>query len=716
MKRRLGLLLKPFRNRADTEHEQALVRLVIASLILAYLWGLHQFSDSRTDPDWLMTLVMLAETVVGITLVALIALRPGISHPRRLAGMLADYGTLTALMVLSPEALAPLYVLILWVTIGNGLRYGGRYLLLASVLATSSFLFVFLRTDYWSQQPYLAFGLLVGLVAIPIYMASLLRALNEAIAQAGRANAAKSRFLATMSHEFRSPLNGIIGMSELLHGTRMGAEQREYAEVIQTSAQTLLLLVDDVLDISAIEAGKLLRKDADFNLHELIERLNKMLHQHAVNKGLVLRTRIDDDVPVRLHGDGAHLTQILLNLMHNAVKFTEQGSVSLQVQLISSEASRLRLRFSVRDTGIGISAEDKDRIFQAFEQVDSGPTRRFGGTGLGTTIAKTLTQLLEGQIGLEDNPGGGSHFWAEIPMRAQGVVEVPDEREQGSKVVAFDDPFIRHKAKVRPLRILVADDQQANRTVLTRILERAGHRVQQACDGEQALDQLAADNLDLAILDMHMPRLTGLDVLRQLRFMQAGGRATPVIVLSADATAQAARDAEQAGAPAFLTKPVMVARLLETIADLVTLDKLPQVRPLGDTVRPSINSAVLEELADMRLGETFLRDFVEQCIKDANQCMAELRQQGTLRSWTECRETAHALKGIAENLGAQLIAERCQQIMRAGDEVLSREIVRLLPELSAQLLVVSEQSRREALILSQPNTDPQGKAPGPEPS
>lgn len=716
MKRRLGLLKKRFQSRADSEHEQALVRLVIAVLILSYLWGLQQFDAAGSHGVGPMALVMLAETLVGLGIVASIAMRPGSSHARRWIGMIADFGTLTALMVISPVALAPLYVIILWVTIGNGLRYGNRYLLTATFLACASFLSVVLSSDYWMRQPYLSVGLLVGLAAIPLYLSSLLRALGRAIDEARNANAAKSRFLATMSHEFRSPLNGIIGMSELLHTTRMAPEQREYAEVIQTSAQTLLLLVDDVLDISAIEAGKLHSKRADFNLHELVGRVSKMLHQHAVDKDLLLKTRIDDDVPVRLHGDGAHLTQILLNLMHNAVKFTEKGSVSLQVSLRSSKASELRLCFSVRDTGIGIPAEDKERIFRAFEQVDSGPTRRFGGSGLGTTIAKTLTQLLDGQIGLEDNPGGGSHFWVEVPMRAQGAIEGPDEGSHGGKVVSFDDPFVRHKARVRPLRILVADDQQANRTVLCRILERAGHRVQQACDGEQALDQLETDTIDLAIVDMHMPRLSGLDVLRQLRFMQAGGRKTPVIVLSADATAQAARDAEEAGAPAFLTKPVMVGKLLETIAELISPARLAPVRTATDMPRPNINSAVLAELAAMQLGDAFLSEFVEQCIKDAGECLAELRRQSVTRAWAECRETAHAFKGVAENLGAQLVAERCQQIMRASDEALVRELPRLLGELSDQWLVVAEQSRREAKLLSQTPGDVSAKAPGSEPT
>ncbi len=381
--------------------------------------------------------------------------------------------------------------------------------------------------------------------------------------------------------------------------------------------------------------------------------------------------------------------------------------------LVSSNGQELTLEFSVRDTGIGIPAADKERIFGAFEQVESGPGRRFGGTGLGTTIAKTLAQLLDGRIGVEDNPGGGSHFWVELPFRALDSADVV-EPARASKIVAIDDPFVRHRARVRSLRILVADDQQANRTVLCRILERAGHRVQQASDGEQALDLLESDAIDLAIVDMHMPRFTGLDVLRQLRYMQAGGRQTPVIVLSADATAQAQREATEAGAPAFLTKPVMVARLLEAIADLASPGRPGQVRQPVEPSRPSMSSPVLEELAGMQLGEAFLGEFVEQCIKDADACLVQLRSQSAVRAWSDCRETAHALKGIAENLGAQRVSERCQQIMRGSDEALARELGRQLGDLEAQLLVVAEQSRRQAIELGQPGIAGPGAVPGPE--
>jgi len=707
--------------RPDSEHAQAIVRLVIASLLLSYL-GWLKIGEQGANVD-LTLAVMAGEAIVAAAIMAAILLKPGVSHVRRWIGMVTDYATLATLMLLKPAELSPLYVIILWVTIGNGMRYGSRYLTSASALASLAFLSVVAFSSYWRQQPFLAGGLLLGLFAIPLYLSSLLRDLHRVTEEAKRANEAKSRFLASMSHEFRSPLNGIIGMSELLRNMKLNADQRECAEVIHASAHTLLFLVDDVLDISAIEAGKLKRKDADFELPDVLKRVQQMLQPQADAKSLKLSVAADERVPSSLHGDGAYLTQIILNLTHNAIKFTSTGSVALQVSLLEEGTEGARLRFSVRDTGIGIPDEHKQRIFQAFEQVDSGPSRRFGGTGLGTTIAQTLARLMGGELGLDDNPGGGSHFWADIPfeVRVEQAAAPHALQAGGGKVVAFDDPFVRHRARVRNLRILVADDQHANRRVLVRILEKAGHAVLTATNGDEALDRFEGGGIDLAILDMHMPQVSGIDVIKHLRYMQAGTARTPVIVLSADATPQAAEQARAAGARAFLTKPVAVARLLETIADAVKAQVDPQeAKAVGDLVQPSApRSELLEELAEMGLGEEFLVSFVDQCLKDAASCLVRLGDDGRRRDWNDFRDGAHALKGISQNLGAWVIAERCQQIMRASDEFLVRDHGRLVDELGTQLHVAVQQSKREVerILRNQPAGDTgRGGGAGPEAS
>ena len=439
-------LKKQFNNRPDTEHQQAIVRLSIAALILIYLLGLQWLDNSNGDNDNFVISVILLESLVGLFLLFAIAMQPGISHTRRCIGMVADYLTLAIFLSIKGEILSPLYVVLLWVTIGNGLRYGTGYLLAAIGLSLAAFGSAVITEPFWRSIPHLTFGLVVGLIAIPAYLIPLQKHLRSAIDSAVRANEAKSRFLATMSHEFRSPLNGILGMADLLNRSKLSNEQKESAEIILISAQSLLLLVDDVLDISAIEAGKLTRNDVDFSLKDLLSRIRSLIQPHVADKKLDLVIQSSDDVPDNLHGDLNHLTQILLNLMHNAVKFTAQGEVRLQVIRTAKGVGPVPLRFSVRDTGIGIPAVDKNRIFDAFEQVESGPARRYGGTGLGTTIAKTLTELMGGKIGLEENIGGGCHFWVDIELRESSNHVGAADASPSANVISLEDPFVRHKA------------------------------------------------------------------------------------------------------------------------------------------------------------------------------------------------------------------------------------------------------------------------------
>ena len=563
-------------NRPDSEHGQALVRLMIFVGVMAYLLLGAALGGVAQDVSQTALAMSSIGVTIGSVLFCWILWAPGKSNVRRIIGMVADYGLMSTAMALMGEPLAWLYVIMMWVTVGNGLRYGNRFLAGAVSMAASGFAVVLLTNAYWGNNLSLGIGLLVGLIAVPMYLSGLLRQLTRATQEAHRANEAKSRFLANMSHEFRTPLNGLSGMSELLATTKLDSEQRECLSTIQASTRSMLALVEDVLDISAIEAGKLKLDIVEFSPRELIDNVGMILLPQARAKKLSYEVRIAADVPDKLRGDTRHLRQVLLNLAGNAVKFTDLGSVRLEVTTFAAAGDKVGLRFTVTDTGIGIPVSMQARLFEAFEQADVSLSRRYGGTGLGTTIAKALAEAMGGSIGFESAEQRGSSFWVEIPFDAATAPAtvvpawIEDQNPHGAEnIIAFSDPFLRHRARVRSLQILVADDHEANRMVVQRLLQKAGHRVVCVNGGEEVLDALEIADYDTVIVDLHMPGISGLDLLKQLRIMEAGGgRRTPVLVLSADVTPDAISRCEQAGARAFLAKPIVATRLLDVLAEI----------------------------------------------------------------------------------------------------------------------------------------------------
>ncbi|MBE0607243.1 MAG: hybrid sensor histidine kinase/response regulator, partial [Deltaproteobacteria bacterium] len=406
--------------RPDSEHEQALLRAGITALLFFYLnWSMSR--DGHVDPGevnvlWVCGLYHL----LSLGLFVSVTVGPTEKSPyRRALGMLGDLCLSGYGISMVGDMAGPLYVIMLWVIFGNGFRYGRRYLFAASVLGTVSFGVAIHLNTYWRNHLILAVGLQVGLVALPLYISSLLKNLSAAGKRAEEANRAKSRFLANMSHEMRTPLNGIVGMADLLRGTPLSKEQEELTKTIDDSAHTLLFLMQDVLDLSKIEAGKVSVDVSDFDLYAMVKQTVDVVEPQARFKGLATFLRIPSSVPFLLRGDPLLLRQVLLNLLGNALKFTERGEVGVRVTLESETPRVATLRFEVVDTGIGISAEAQRRIFDRFTQADESITRRFGGTGLGTTISKEIVEMMGGTIGVHSEPGKGSTFWFTVEIAKQ---------------------------------------------------------------------------------------------------------------------------------------------------------------------------------------------------------------------------------------------------------------------------------------------------------
>jgi two-component system sensor histidine kinase RpfC len=332
-------------------------------------------------------------------------------------------------------------------------------------------------------------------------------------------------------------------------------------------------------------------------------------------------------------------------------------------------------------------------IFDAFEQVDSGRSRRFGGTGLGTTIAKALAEFMGGTISVQSQIDVGSRFDVDLPM--QVVSRRPVEDKLPDNVIVFSDPFVRHRARVRPMRVLVADDQSANLMVMRRLLEKAGHKPHIVNTGDDVLSMIEAQAVDAAIIDLHMPGLSGLEVIKQARFIEAGRKRTPFVVLTADATVEARTECERAGAYAFLTKPLAIDKLLDKLAEIADgsqqtvavgrQDALARATSDMAVVEDDVHKGILGELREMGLGDEFIQKFVVECARDIRKCIADLEGQGAGAKWDSFRDTCHALKGAASNMGAVRLAATASEGMDMPPPRLRAEWQQLLQTLRRQL-------------------------------
>ncbi len=733
--------------------------------------------------------------------------------------MVSDISFTTYVLSAMGDIGGPLVVVYLWVTFGNGFRYGEKYLFATALLSVCGFSFVLYVSNYWSTHRTLGIGLLIGLIVLPLYVSALVRRLNAALKRAEEASRAKSQFLANMSHEIRTPLNGVIGMSHLLMETPLNAEQKDSAQTIQASARTLLSLIENILDISKIEAGKMVLENTDMDLHALIHSTAAMLAPQARAKGLEFMVHIAPETPYLLRGDPLHLRQVLINLIGNAIKFTEKGSVEVHVHLLEEGPVRACLHFEVVDTGIGIAPQAQTRIFESFTQADESTTRRFGGTGLGTTIARQLVELMGGEIGVRSTPGAGAVFWFELAMEKQplptqaltnrptlasnrvllvstdagqcapllenlktwavesvtvanaaqafaslvnaaqsnrpyhtvlvdqphldvypiqfaaavraepslkqlslvllhsveddldadrylkagyaSVLQAPVEKRllfnalhasgaslvENQEVTRLADYHRGAKAgRARSLRILVAEDNLTNQKVIRKILESVGHQPLLVDNGERALEALESGTFDLAILDMHMPVMGGLEAIKIFRFAHPQ-TTLPFLVLTANATTDAKMECQEAGASAFLTKPIDPKTLLAQISRLVpqpSVSMVPDSPEQSVTSPPpghTLNAAILASLESLGKHTDFVARLIHGFLEDTEALLEQMQQTLLEQRYSGFKDLAHALKGSAGSVGTETLHQLATGIGRLTHDELRIQATALMHDL-----------------------------------
>ena len=690
--------LSPYQNLVAMAHrpelEQTSLRVFIAGIVMVYLFW-YSFRDgavSQSEEMVLLVSVLFFAFGLALMLRVLLTARPSVA--RRYLGMVADNAVTSFCLMQMGEGGAVVIGVYLFITFGNGFRYGRRYLHVCQGLGVAGFTLVLALSDFWSHHVAIGTGFLIGLLILPFYVGVLAERIENAKKRADEANQAKGRFVANVSHEMRTPLNGVIAMADILRETSLSEAQREVVETMTTSAQLLLAQIEDVLDLSKIEAGRVHIDAKPFNLARLLSSAVKVVLPQARYKGLDVRTEIALQAQEWFEGDAHHLHQVILNLLSNAVKFTQQGTVTLAASFVESPSDASLVRIEVRDTGIGISPSKQAAIFEPFAQADDSVTRIYGGTGLGTTIARQLVGLMGGTIGLDSDLGKGSVFWVELRLKnsAPQGLDLTDDLASSPKSNATAQALAAIQStkihRIRGARVLVAEDNPTNQRVAQLILESGSHVVTIVENGEAALDALECGNYDLALFDLSMPVISGLQALKLYRFTTA--KPIPVLILSANVTTETIAECEDAGAAEFIPKPLRASHLLDAVERHLASEASSLSRPvpksderpqLAVVDTPTIDVAVLQDLDNLSPDPTFVRRLLDGFRGDTNRLTREITAALTDRKYEAIRDAAHALKGGAASVGATQLTQLARRLEQSSPETLRLKAAQFIEEL-----------------------------------